>query len=219
MAVLDNATGAQIGETLAITVPGYSSNSQPLVTTTINKRAVVATATYNPAIVDNVTRVAVVDTTTGSQIGNAVIVTGEPSASLPLDADGSRVLITTRSYAAQTGVYTTRVAVIDTTNGVQIGDTLTFNAEQIGSPRLNADGTRALITTRVYDTGTGNYGLWVTEVDPTTGKQIGSASPYMEDPQYSVVSANGTRAINVASIFPGDGTTRLTVFKIVKPAP
>jgi YVTN family beta-propeller protein/VCBS repeat-containing protein len=217
VAVLDNATGAQIGETLAITVPGYSSNSQPLVTTTKNKRAVIATATYNPAIVDNVTRVAVVDTTTGGKTGGTVIVTGEPSAALALNEDGSRVLITTRSYAAQTGVYTTRVAVIDTTAGAQIGDTLIFNAQQVDPPRLTVDGTRALITTRVYDPATGTYGLWVTEVDPTTGDQVGNASPLTQDPQdpqYSLLSADGTHALTITSAFPGDGTTRVAVVQI-----
>ena len=66
---------------------------------------------------------------------------------------------------------------IDTTVGAQIGDTLIFNAQQVDPPRLTADGTRALITTRVYDPATGTYGLWVTEVDPTTGDQVGNASP------------------------------------------
>jgi hypothetical protein len=215
VAILDNATGAQIGETVAITVPGYSSNSQPLVTTTKSKRAVIATATYNPAIVDNVTRVVVVDTTNGSKTGDPVIVTGEPSAALQLSEDGSRVLVTTRSYAAQTGVYTTRVAVIDTNAGAQIGHTLMYNAEQVGTPQLSADGTRVLITTRVYDPATGNYGVWVTEVDPTTGDQVGNASPLTQGgPQYSLLSVDGAHAITVTSAFPGDGTTRVAVVQI-----
>jgi len=159
--------------------------------------------------------VVVVNTDTGSQIGNAITVTGTASTSLPLTADGSRALITTRSHAAETGIDSTRVAVIDTTTGTQIGTTVTLNGAQFVSPRLNADRTRVLVTTQGYDPATSNYGRWVTEIDPTTGNQIGTALPYTEDPQYTLLSADGTRAVTITSAFPGDGTTQAAVLQIV----
>src|SRR6185436_18776042 len=80
VAVIDMATGKQIGTTLSSTYPGYGSSSTQLVNAKA-KRAVITTSSYNPAIVENVTRVAVIDTSTGSQIGTAVEITGEATAS------------------------------------------------------------------------------------------------------------------------------------------
>jgi hypothetical protein len=213
VAVIDTANGAQIGNTVTFTYPGYGESATQLVSSTA-KRAVITTSSYNPAIVDDVTRVVVIDTSTGSQIGTAVAVTGDASASLQVTADGSRALITTRSYAVETGIYTTRAAVIDTITGTQIGNTVTLSGEQFSSPLLNADRTRVLITTQFYNPATGNYDRWVTEIDPSTGNQIGTALPWTKDPQYTLLSADGTRALNVTSVFPGDGTTRVEVLRI-----
>jgi hypothetical protein len=80
---------------------------------------------------------------------------------------------------------------------------------------LNPDRTRALITIRSSDPAAGPYGMWVTEIDPTTGAQIGTAVPYTEDAQYSLLSADGTHALTITSVFPGDGTTRVSVLQIV----
>jgi hypothetical protein len=69
------------------------------------------------------------------------------------------------------------------------------------------------VESRGRDPATGDVGRWVTEID-TTGTQAGTDSPYTE-PGYAWVNADGTRAVNVTSAFPGDGTTRVSVLRIV----
>ncbi|WP_156744370.1 hypothetical protein [Mycobacterium sp. E740] len=218
--LIDIANGAQIGSTGTLTSPlvvagtGGSASSALLLNADAS-RALITTGIYDPAITDLVSRLAVVDTVSGTQIGAAVNVTGELSKSLRLTADGRRVLITTRSYAVETGMHTTRVAVIDTNRGAQVGTTLILDGEQVDSPRLNADGSRALVTVRSYEPATGNYSTWVIQIDPTTGAQVGIV-PFTQDPrdaQYSLISADRTRAVNITSTYP-DGTTRVAVLSI-----
>ncbi len=62
----------------------------------------------------------VIDTTSGAQIGTAVTLSGSPSGSPVATAEGSRVYVTTYVQDPTTG-FTTRVAVIDTDNGNQVG--------------------------------------------------------------------------------------------------
>jgi hypothetical protein len=69
------------------------------------------------------------------------------------------------------------------------------------------------VESRGRDPATGDVGRWVAEID-TTGTQVGTDSPYTE-PGYAWVNADGTRAVNITSAFPGDGTTRVSVLRIV----
>jgi hypothetical protein len=112
-----------------------------------------------------------------------------------------------------TGRYTTRVALIDSANGNQVGTTLNLSGSQILPPRLNADRTRVLVSLNGYNPDTDSWGNWQIEIDPNTGAQIGSTVAF-RDPGYALLSADGTRAVTVTNEFPGDGTTQVTVLRI-----
>ena len=104
------------------------------------------------------TRVAVVNTTTGAQIGNTLTLTGttltDRDTSYPpvISADGTRAVITATTTDWLFGT-TTRVAVVNTTTGTQIGTTLVFSGEPSVNLALNADGTRVVLAARAYDAG------------------------------------------------------------------
>ena len=103
--------------------------------------------------------------------------------------DGTRVVITSDATNWDSGSVATQVAVVNTTTGTQVGTTLTLTGGPLGSPLLNADGTRAVITTQHGDTQ-------VVVIDTATGKQIGTTLTLAgQNALPTVLSADGTRAL------------------------
>ena len=194
VAVIDTITGAQTGTTF--TLPGLLSGSPVL--SANGTRALITTYVDDSATGTSTSRVAVINTTTGTQTGATITLTGSPTW-LQLSADGTRALITTTTSP---GVYdpatnATRVAVIYTTTGTQTGTTLTITGEPSAS-LFSADGTRALITTAIYDPATQTDTTRVAVINTTTGTQTGTTltitgAPYASGLQR--LSANGTRAL------------------------
>lgn len=73
-----------------------------------------------------------------------------------MNADCTRALITTGVFNLATGTgTTTRVALINTTTGTQIGTSLTLTGAPTDFPLPSAEGTHALISTTVTDPITG----------------------------------------------------------------
>ena len=153
-AVINTATGDQVG--VPITIAGEVYNAQLL--RADGSRALISTATYDGRTSTFITRAAVIDTTTGAQIGSPVTLTGySASGPVQLSRDGTRAVIATTNGSA------TQVAVINTVNGVQVGNTISLTGP--GYTLMSADGSRAVVATSygtktqvaVIDTATGIF--------------------------------------------------------------
>jgi len=181
VAIIDAITGAQTGTT--VTLAGTEFGSR--LVSTDGSRAVIETDTYDGATSINTNRLAVIDITTGAQIGTTTTLTGFRDGSL-FSADTSRLVITARSSNfVTTGVSTTQVAVINTETGNQVGS-LTLNTAN-GSTLLSANGTRAVV----------NTGTQLAVLDTVTGAQVGATRT---GGSYDLVTPDGTRALVVTPV-------------------
>ncbi|SEB09262.1 MULTISPECIES: SMP-30/gluconolactonase/LRE family protein [unclassified Mycobacterium] len=211
LAVIDLTTGKQTGTTL--TLPG-AVGVQLLAAD--GSRAL--TTTYG----SGTTQVAVIDTLTGTQTGTTVSVTGNSLEAPVLTADRTRALITTSRPIWETPD-TTRVAVLDTTTGTQLGTTVEIAGNELAPPVLNADGTRAAITNQIGDFASG-YTTQATVIDVATGAQVGTTQGLQgEGISYGapVFNAAGNRVVFLART---EGpvntfTTRLAVLDAATGAP
>ena len=144
LAVTDTTTGAQTGTTLTVAdqtglIPLNADGTRALLTTTDGQS----------------NQVVVIDPTTGTQIGTPLTINGE-YLDVSLSTDKSRAVITTIGpNPAAPPSYATRVAVLNTVTGTQIGTTVTLPGEATNPPyvELTADGSRAVIATPVYRPG------------------------------------------------------------------
>ena len=188
--VIDTKTGDQISTTP--TFAAANVNARPL--NADGSRALVTYLDGNTGT----TRTAVIDTTTGAQVGTGLSLQGNESFSSPaFSSDGTHALITTIERSETTGEYTTRAAVINTSTGAQVGVPITIAGEAYNAQLLRADGSRALISTAIYDSRTSTFTTRVTVIDTTTGAQIGSPitlGGYMASGPVQV-SPDGTRAV------------------------
>ena len=221
--VINTATGALIGTTLAVS--GKLNNT--LLVGADDSRAVIITDAYdvydwNPPVT-HTTGVTVINTATGAQIGTTITVAGSPTGTTLFGIDGSRALITTSvsdgtvetSHSAvidTTTGQTTQLAGTDTTTGAQTGATLTV-ADEAGLIPLNADGTRALLTT------TNGGSNQVVVIDPTTGTQTGTPLTITGEYLSVLLSADKSRAV-ITTIGPnpaagGSYATRVAVMNTV----
>jgi YVTN family beta-propeller protein len=211
LAVLDLATGKQTGTTL--TLPGavgvqlLSADGSRALTTTYGS---------------GTTQVAVINTLTGAQTGATVSVTGSNLEAPVLNADRTRALITT-SRPIWEAADTTRVAVLDTTTGTQLGTTVEIAGNELAPPVLNADGSHAAITNQIGDFASG-YTTQATVLNLATGAQVGTTQG-LEGEGVSfgapVFNAAGNRVVFMART---EGpvnsfTTRLAVIDAVTGAP
>lgn len=211
LAVIDLATGKQTGTTL--TLPGavgvqlLSADGSRALTTTYGS---------------GTTQVAVLDTLTGAQTGTTVSVTGNQLEAPVLNADRTRALITTSRPIWETPD-TTRVAVLDTTTGTQLGTTVEIAGNELAPPVLNADGSRAAITNQIGDFASG-YTTQATVINVATGAQIGTTQGLEgEGISYGapMFNAAGNRVVFMARTEGpvGTFTTRLTVLDAATGAP
>lgn len=211
LAVIDLATGKQTGTTL--TLPGavgvqlLSADGSRALTTTYGS---------------GTTQVAVINTLTGAQAGTTVSVTGNSLEAPALTADRTRALITT-SRPIWEAPDTTRVAVLDTTTGTQLGTTVEIAGNELAPPVLNADGSRAAITNQIRDFASG-YTTQATVINVATGAQVGATADLDgEGISYgaAVFNAAGNRVVFMART---EGpvntfTTRLAVLDAATGAP
>lgn len=202
VSVINTLTGAQTGS--ALVLPGGQSGSPVL--SADGSRAVITTS--SPVWeASGTTRVAVLDTTTGIQIGTTVGLTGNASGP-PVLTDGNRALITTIDGYGTTGS-TTRVSAINLATGTQIGSTVTLpgDGSSYGHAIVSADGKRALMASRTYDSATETYSTLVAVINTATGAQVGATLSLNGDAS-AALSADSSRAVIIASASdPGTGTT------------
>lgn len=148
-------------------------------------RGRVTLASYPNGVRGATTRVAVIDTATGKQVGRTFTTTGNDPAVVQLTADGSRVMVISSASA-------TRVAVLDTRTGAQVGSTVTLTGG--GSAQLTGDGSRALITATAYSPFTRTRTTRVAVFNTTTGTRVGSTFT-LTGGGSAVVSPDNTRAL------------------------
>lgn len=189
---INTVSGAQVGST--VTLAGNAQTAIPL--NASSNRVLIATLLGDSTNGFD-TRVAVVDATTGAQIG-AIEAVGQPSigGGPLLSADGTRALISTVDYTA--AGWTTYVSVLDTTTGARVGMPIILTGEAMDSKLLAADGSRALITTNIYDSRTSTSTSRAAVYNTTTGAQIGTA-----------LVVQGTQLAGYAPLLAADGSRAL----------
>ncbi len=198
------------GTATALTVTGAVRNFQ--LAGADGSRAVVTT--WDEAT--NSVRVAVVETATGTQIGNTVQVAGDNGT--PLVTDG-RVLIAAVERHWFTGAERTRITTIDTTTGKQVGSTATLTGELYSTKLLSPTSSRALITVSVWNPLTYSATTKLSVFDTTTGNRTGSTiSVSGEISVPPTFSPDGTRAVLTTANpvpFTGKTTGRVTVLRMI----
>ena len=128
--MIDAATGAQTGDTVRSRFGLGAANFSD------GTRATIFATTRDYVTHETIdTRVAIVNLTTGTQVGTTLTLLG--SASPTYSADGSRAALTAREGDSQTG-YTTKVVLVDAVTGV---------SSERRSPRRES-GTRSSSPTR-----------------------------------------------------------------------
>jgi DNA-binding beta-propeller fold protein YncE len=152
LTVTDTATGDPAGP--ALTVLGDAASSPARFLTADGSVALLTTAVYGYDPIGGgyvqggfKTWVRVVDTSTGTVIGSAVVVRGMPFGSL-ITADGSRAVITTYYDNPTSHKTSTRIAVVDTVTGHQVGSTVAVSGQPSGTAPL-APGS-AIIVSRTH---------------------------------------------------------------------
>jgi VCBS repeat-containing protein len=165
LAVLDTATGDQIGSTAVL-----AGRSNSYVSPDGERIMVVGDARLPDAA-----RIMVIDTVTGTQVGSTVMLAGEvPSSSadaIPVITANGRAVVTTEAYGDSL-IPTTRLVVIDTRTGTLVSDSFT-HLGTANQTLVSADGTRAVIAGMTASTQTEAGQNWVAVIDTSTGAQVG----------------------------------------------
>lgn len=162
------------------------------------------------------TELSVIDSGTGTQIGNTLTLAGSPSAQPLASADGTRALIVTtvvRPIAVFGEPYSTRVTAVDTVTGKQVGRTLTLPGAVEGVQRMAADGNRVLVTTAPLKAGTTK--LAVIDINTArVGDSVTLSGTYALGPLFG---ADGSRAVLATETYArrsGTVTSRITILRI-----
>ena len=140
LTVIDTTTGAQVGGTTMLT--GFIDGGVRFDPGT--RRAVITTMSSNFTTTGvGTTQVAIINTTTGQQLGTTLTLADNVYSGSTVSADGSLVVV-------KTG---TKLALLSTASGYQLGNTITRAA--IGAVAVSRDGHHV-----VYLTGPASYFGW-----------------------------------------------------------
>lgn len=201
VAVINTATGNQVGTTLKFSGYGYMQMSDD------GSRVVVATNTP-----DLKTQVAVLDTAAGRVVRTTL--SGGVWREPVFTADGTRVLVKTVVYRLFGDSYTTRLTVLDTRTGSPINLARTVAGRPM-SEVSTPDGTRAVILTWTLENDfTSTYR--VAAINTITGRQVGTTLTFTGGsaglPPSVELSADGSEALITTFT---DGVPKVTVLRIV----
>ncbi|WP_165604979.1 beta-propeller fold lactonase family protein [Mycolicibacterium elephantis] len=203
IAVINLATGTQKGTTRAFTGEAFPE-VRPV--TPDASQVLVSLNIYDGRTSTNTLRVIVIDTATGAQIGNGLVLTGFQSLGPALVTPDDSLEVFSTSHTTSTTGTTTSVAMINTATGNQVGTTLTFSG--YGYMQMSDDGSRVIVATTASDGKT-----QVAVVDTAAGSAVRTtlSGGVWREP---VFSADGTRVLVktvVYRLFGDSYTTRLTV--------
>jgi len=138
----------------------------------------------------------VIDTASGVQIGDTLALSGWSYGGFEVSDDGSRVMLITNAYADGPYLgYLSRLTVIDTAAGVQIGSTTTLDGFPDGGVSFDADTNRAVVTAlgSVYVNGERISTTEVAIINPATGLQLGTTLTLFDEVRSgSQVSGDGS---------------------------
>ena len=96
----------------------------------------------------------------GAQVGTTLAFAGEPSVAPVFSADGTRAVITTTPSIYDPATNATKVVVINTTTGAQIGTALTVDSTTVVAAAVVAEDDPNTLTDWVYaDLNTYQYGV------------------------------------------------------------
>jgi hypothetical protein len=214
--VIDLTTGSQIGSTVPLTAP------RPIVAMLLadGTHALVTTGYRGwgyPAI--PATPIALIDLTTGTQIGTTLSLIGDTYAWPAFTLNDTRALISTTVDDPTTGMSTTRVTTINTATGMPTGTTITLSgvlSSGVGNPlqvALSPDGTRALLATTSFP---GLRTSQVAMINTATGTQIGNTVTINGAVSGLRWSTDGTRAFvttYITTALGADQSVQETVLK------
>ncbi|PQD99695.1 hypothetical protein CYL16_16305 [Mycobacterium sp. EPG1] len=188
VAVIDIATGRQVGNTLTLTGGAPS--------TVLSSDGTRASVTTTDAT--NSTRVTVIDTATGTLVGNTVSVAGSTGDTQLWSTSPSRYQVITE---AGPETQSTRVTVVDTRTDTETGSVL-IPGELMTAQQLGVDGSRVLVTTQsfvsIYDSTTAVTRAMV--IDAPSGTQLGTTLELTGFPGELSVSANGNHALIASQV-------------------
>lgn len=129
------------------------------------------------------TWVSVIDTATWTLVGDPVLVDGKPSGPLVFSLDDTRLIRVTTVDVYFTGTSKATVAVLDAVTGQLIGDPVTLDGYALTDPanddaipvvRFSPDGTRAYVSTNVWDPVTFDETTQISVFDVASGSFIGT---------------------------------------------
>jgi hypothetical protein len=189
IAVIDLGTGTQVGATSSIT--GFAS---PIAATSIDSTGTRAllyglgtTSTdFNP-----VSKLAIIDLTTGAR-NTTKSYTGQIYAGFSGDGSRAVVSVITSSADMDLSKSTSQVMVFRSTNGAQVGPTLSRTGTAIAA--LNPTGTKVLISAVTGDGTTLKYSSSVTVVTTSTGAATGTPVTLTGLTLKPLFNADGSRA-------------------------
>jgi Tol biopolymer transport system component len=205
VAVLDIATGTQIGTTATFT--GLLGDLHLVGTA---GRIVAPVFLYDYGTGTSTTQFAVIDATTGTTVGSGLTLDGSPWDNQMLSVDGMHALVITSVLDQGNQPSATKLAVLDTTDGTQAGSTLTLKGGLSGDPLVSEDGIHVLVSANDdrYHLRSDSH-TQIVVVNTITGAQAGAT--LVLDGHVSlgpVVNADGIHALFVAGEV---GSTRIVV--------
>jgi hypothetical protein len=199
VSVVDTATGAPIGPTVTLDggphTPGLSIDAG---------RAVVTAYVHDVPANTWSTQVAIMNMTTGAQIGTTLTFADTAPVFASLAPNGTRALITVLlEPSAETGLI-----LLDTATGAQTGKTVVLNGYPFVAAVWNPQGTRVAVTLSQL----GGVATTVTVLDTTTGAAAGSTTVDGFAELAPLMTADGTRAVLTTTVdTPSGPSSRVTV--------
>ncbi|MGB8405587.1 MAG: Ig-like domain-containing protein [Mycobacterium sp.] len=186
IAVVDTATGKQVGKVFSVTGTVQVDSVDMLPVFTADGKTAIVTAFTGSDAKGYTTHVAVLSLVTGVQTGKTVNVAGGVDTAdgnwypvVQLGTSGTRVLITTFAGDYDNG-FTSRVAMINTLTGAQLGSTRAYTGDWPAWTQFSDDGNRVLVETD-SGWGTSKARSVLTLFDAYTGTQMGAATTYPAD--------------------------------------
>lgn len=187
-----------------VTLPGHS-NTEAILNAS-GSRALLSTLYYPPSGTgladDQHTKVVLIDTATGQQVGKVLTVRGGSLAKF--NAEGTRVVVAAVE-GHDDGTATSRVTVLSAATGNPIGPTLTLSAG-VHAVEFNAAGTSAILATSLGNSNETAVSQ-VLLVNLTTGRQVGPTLQLPGSGNIRVIEESSNRATLGATFFETDGTT------------
>jgi hypothetical protein len=200
VSVVDTVTGTPIGPTVTLDgtphTPALSFDAG---------RAVVTAYVHDVPANTWSTQVAIMNMTTGAQIGTTLTFADTAPVYASLAPDGTRALIAVLlEPSTETGLI-----LLDTATGTQAGTTVVLNGYPFVAPVWNPKGTRVVVTLSQL----GGVATALTVLDTTTGTEAGSAVVDGFAKLAPLMTADGTRAILTTTVNNSNSwpSTRVTV--------